>query len=191
MTKELLYLALGSGLLALAFAWWKTSWINKQDPGNEKMVSIGDSIRKGAMAFLKREYRVLVVAVLVVAGLLCCIYHGLERWVAAAFVFGAFCSALAGFFGMRVATASNLRTANAARKGLPQALQVAFSGGAVMGLCVVGLGLAGLVLTFLATVWKTGGTFDSMNLKLVLQIVTGFSMGASSIALFARVGGGI
>ena len=191
MTKELLYLALGSGLLALAFAWWKASWINKQDPGNEKMVHIGNSIRQGAMAFLKREYRVLAVAVVVVAGLLCLIYDGLHRWVAAAFVFGAFCSALAGFFGMRVATASNLRTANAARKGLPQALQVAFSGGAVMGLCVVGLGLAGLVLTFFATVWKTGGTLDNMNMRLVLQIVTGFSMGASSIALFARVGGGI
>jgi K(+)-stimulated pyrophosphate-energized sodium pump len=184
-------MALGSGVLALAFAWWKASWINKQDPGDEKMVSIGDSIRKGAMAFLKREYSVLVVAVLLVAGLLCLIYNGYARWVSAAFVFGAFCSALSGFFGMRVATASNLRTAQAARKGLPAALRVAFSGGSVMGLCVVGLGLAGLVLTFFATVWKTGGTLEHMDLKLVLQIVTGFSMGASSIALFARVGGGI
>ena len=192
--KELVYLALGSGVLALVFAWWKTAWINKQDPGNEKMVSIGDSIRKGAMAFLKREYRVLVVAVLLVAALLCFIYKGEARWVAAAFVFGAFCSALSGFFGMRVATASNLRTANAARKGLPEALRVAFSGGSVMGMSVVGLGLAGLALAFILTAWKTGGDMSSLSsdeLKGILQIVTGFSMGASSIALFARVGGGI
>ena len=194
MMKELLWVALGSGLLALAFAWWKTAWINRQDPGDEKMVSIGDSIRKGAMAFLNREYRVLVVAVLVVAALLFFIYKGQARWVAGAFVFGAFCSALSGFFGMRVATASNLRTANAARKGLPQALRVAFSGGSVMGMSVVGLGLAGLALAFILTAWKTGGNISSLSsdeLKSILQIVTGFSMGASSIALFARVGGGI
>jgi len=195
-TNNLLYAALGSGLVALVFAWWKTQWINRQDPGTDKMQEIGAAVREGAMAFLRREYKVLALVVVLVAILLAWINKGPVRLVAGAFVFGAFCSALSGFFGMRVATASNMRTTNAARKSLPAALQVAFSGGAVMGMSVVGLGLTGLTLTLVVLLKKFGydaeGALDIALVKsTVLPIVTGFSMGASSIALFARVGGGI
>ncbi len=190
MEMNLLYMAIGAGLIALAFAYWKTSWINKQDPGTAKMQEIGAAVREGAMAFLAREYKVLAVVVVIVAVVLAAINKGPVRLVSLAFVFGAACSALSGFFGMRVATAANMRTTNAARKGLAEALQVAFSGGAVMGMSVVGLGLTGLTLTFVVLLKKYG--MDVGVLKLtVLPILTGFSMGASSIALFARVGGGI
>ena len=188
--EKFLYAALGSGVLALAFAAWKTSWIHKQDPGTERMQEIGGSVREGAMAFLKREYSVLAVVVVLVAILLAVINAGAVKLVAAAFVFGALCSGLSGFFGMKVATASNMRTTNAARKGLPEALQVAFSGGSVMGMCVVGLGLTGLSLALWAMTAKFGWDAGVVS-GTILPVVTGFSMGASSIALFARVGGGI
>jgi K(+)-stimulated pyrophosphate-energized sodium pump len=190
MSNSLIYAALASGLVALAFAWWKTQWINKQDPGTEKMQEIGAAVREGAMAFLSREYKVLAVVVVLVAIVLALINSGPVKWVAGAFVFGAFCSGLSGFFGMRVATASNMRTTNAARTSLPAALQVAFSGGAVMGMSVVGLGLFGLTLTFLVLRAVYGFELDAIR-NSVLPILAGFSMGASSIALFARVGGGI
>ncbi|MGD9612915.1 MAG: sodium-translocating pyrophosphatase [Kiritimatiellia bacterium] len=195
-TNNLLYAALGSGLVALLFAWWKTQWINRQDPGTARMLEIGAAVREGAMAFLRREYKVLAIFVIVVAGVLAAINQGPVRLVSLAFVFGAFCSALSGFFGMRVATAANMRTTNAARKSLPAALQVAFSGGAVMGMSVVGLGLAGLTITLLVLLKRFGVEVDGV-LQVdavrnhILPILTGFSMGASSIALFARVGGGI
>ena len=187
---KLLFTALGSGLVALLFAWWKTQWINRQDPGTARMLEIGAAVREGAMAFLKREYKVIAIVVVLVAILLAAINQGSIRLVSLAFAFGAFCSALSGFFGMRVATAANMRTTNAARKGLPAALQVAFSGGAVMGMCVVGLGLTGLTLAMLALTRKFGMDIEMVK-GTVLPIITGFSMGASSIALFARVGGGI
>ena len=188
--EKFLCAALGSGVLALAFAAWKTSWILKQDPGTERMREIGGSVREGAMAFLKREYRVLAVVVVLVAALLAFINTGAVKLVAAAFVFGALCSGLSGFFGMKVATASNMRTTNAARKGLPEALQVAFSGGSVMGMCVVGLGLTGLSLALWGMTAKFGWDAGVVS-GTIFPVVTGFSMGASSIALFARVGGGI
>ena len=184
--------ALAAGLLALLFAWWKALWIGKQDPGTERMREIGGSIRSGAMAFLKREYTVIAVAVVLVAALLAFINKGDARWVAASFVLGAVCSGLSGFFGMRVATAANMRTTNAARKGLPEALRVAFSGGSVMGMCVVGLGLAGLAIALLATFAAFHDPKNVLSVTgTIMPVVTGFSMGASSIALFARVGGGI
>ena len=186
----LVYLAIACGVYALLFAFMKAAWITRQDPGTEKMNEIGAAIREGAMAFLSREYKVLAVVVALVAIVLALINQGPIRLVAGAFIIGAFCSALAGFFGMRVATAANVRTSNAGRHGLPQALQVAFSGGAVMGMCVVGLGLAGLSLVFLALVRRFGFDVDTVK-TTVLPVLTGFSMGASSIALFARVGGGI
>ena len=194
-TSNLLYMALGSGVVALLFAWWKTQWINKQDPGTERMQEIGAAVREGAMAFLSREYKVLAVFVIVVAGLLAFLNVKVTGnkslgLVAVSFVIGAFCSVLSGFFGMKVATAANMRTTNAARKGLPEALAVAFAGGSVMGMCVVGLGLLGL--TALTLVYFKMFGSDSVALtETVLPILTGFSMGASSIALFARVGGGI
>ncbi|MBP5788086.1 MAG: sodium/proton-translocating pyrophosphatase, partial [Kiritimatiellae bacterium] len=186
--EKFLYAALGSGVLALAFAAWKTSWIHKQDPGTERMQEIGGSVREGAMAFLKREYSVLAVVVVLVAALLAVINTGAIKLVAVAFVFGALCSGMSGFFGMKVATASNMRTTNAARKGLPEALQVAFSGGSVMGMCVVGLGLTGLSLALWGMTAKFGWDAGVVS-GTILPVVTGFSMGASSIALFARVGG--
>jgi len=186
----MVYLAIACGVYALFFAFMKASWITRQDPGTDKMKEIGAAIREGAMAFLSREYKVLAVVVALVAVVLALINKGPIRLVAGAFVAGAFCSALAGFFGMRVATSANVRTSNAGQQGLPQALQVAFSGGAVMGMCVVGLGLAGLSLVFLLLVRQFGFGVDTVK-TTVLPILTGFSMGASSIALFARVGGGI
>ena len=189
-TYVILFLALLCGVVALVFARKRTAWIYAQEPGTEKMQEIGAAVREGAMAFLYREYKVLAVFVLVVAAILAYINSGYVKLVAVSFVVGAFCSTLSGFFGMRVATASNMRTTNAARTGLPQALQVAFSGGAVMGMCVVGLGVIGLtVLTMIY--FKIFGTGVEALQGTVLPIVTGFSMGASSIALFARVGGGI
>ncbi|MBN2710055.1 MAG: sodium-translocating pyrophosphatase [Calditrichaceae bacterium] len=182
------YFIVGSGVLALIFALWRSSWIAKQDEGTEKMIEIGLAVREGAMAFLAREYKVLSIFVLAVAVLLYIgnISQGTEL-VAVSFVVGAFCSALAGFFGMRVATLANNRTTQAARTSLNKALIVAFNGGSVMGLSVVGLGIIGLTILF----WVYGGLDSAANLGRVMTILSGFAMGASSIALFARVGGGI
>jgi len=183
-----IWIAVISGVLALLYAFVKSTWISKQDPGNEKMQQIGLAVREGAMAFLAREYKVLSVFVIAVAVLL---FFGNQSkctgLVAVSFVVGALCSALAGFFGMRVATLANNRTTEAARKSLNGALIVAFNGGSVMGMSVVGLGVLGLSILF----WSYGGIEQSANLPHVMTILSGFAMGASSIALFARVGGGI
>jgi K(+)-stimulated pyrophosphate-energized sodium pump len=178
-----------SGVLALAFAFAKAGWINRQDPGNEEMVEIGRAVREGAMAFLAREYRVLAIFVAVVAGLLFFLYSKSgSQLIALSFVVGALCSGTAGFIGMRVATAANHRTTQAARTSLNAALNVAFSGGTVMGMGVVGLGVIGLSVLWIAY-GGTGAT--GSTLERVVQLISGFSLGASSIALFARVGGGI
>ncbi len=182
-------LVIGSGVFAIFFAFWKTSWINKQDQGTEKMQNIGASISDGAMSFLKAEYRVLSVFVFIVAVLLGVANQGNDSsssLVALSFVIGALASALAGFIGMRVATKANNRTTHAARTGLAPALNIAFTGGSVMGLSVVGLGVLGLSTLFIFY----QSYFDS-NYGRILTVISGFSLGASSIALFARVGGGI
>ena len=179
------------GLLGLLFVIVKNNWIAKQEIGNEKMATIANNIAKGAMSFLRAEYRILSIFVLCLAVLL---YvkgsneEGSHGMVALSFVVGAVCSGLAGFIGMRVATKSNVRTTNAARISLGKALEVAFTGGSVMGLGVVGLGVLGLSSLFALyqNIWP-----GTENLTTVLNVLTGFSMGASSIALFARVGGGI
>lgn len=179
------------GVLALAFVFIKSTWVSKQDQGNEKMIRIAKNIADGAMSFLKAEYKILLIFVIALAVLL---YFkgesetGSNGMVAISFVVGAICSALAGFIGMKVATKANVRTTNAARTSLGKALEVAFAGGAVMGLGVVGLGVLGLSGLFMLyqNMWP-----GSENLTLVLNILSGFSLGASSIALFARVGGGI
>jgi K(+)-stimulated pyrophosphate-energized sodium pump len=192
--STLLLLAPIAGALALAYAFIKTGMINKADAGTDKMKEIGAHIREGAMAFLGREYKVLAIFVIIVAVLLAIANGSMEDsspLVGLSFVVGAICSGLAGFFGMRVATAANIRTTAAARDGLNKALAIAFGGGAVMGMSVVGLATLGLGLLLLifANVWNfTGEMSETM---LVLNTVTGFSLGASSIALFARVGGGI
>ena len=185
-------LTLGSGFLALAFAFWKTSWIDRQGQGTEKMRVIGASIADGAMAFLRAEYRVLavfVVAVAIILGVANKDSSDSSAFIALSFLIGAIASGLAGFLGMRVATKSNNRTTNAARESLEEALRVAFSGGSVMGLSVVGLGVLGLGGLFLLYTNMYGS--DSANIGTVLNVLSGFSLGASSIALFARVGGGI
>ena len=190
MIHFVLELAIICSVISLIFAYLKSRWIMRQDSGNERMQEIGGAIREGAMAFLQREYRVLVIFVAVVAILLAATYQGELRWVALSFIVGALCSGLAGNVGMRVATASNTRTARAAETGLNPALKVAFSGGAVMGLSVVGLGLLGLSALFLGYVQFFGSEPDELK-ELVLPVLNGFALGASSIALFARVGGGI
>ncbi len=194
--EQYFYMIPLTGLLALVYALIKSSWVNKQDPGNEKMIEIGTAVREGAMAFLAREYKVLAVFVVAVGALL--FFGNLsdggtsDIWektelVALSFVVGALCSGLAGFFGMRVATAANNRTTQAARQSLNSALGVAFAGGSVMGMSVVGLGVIGLSSLF----YLYGGLCEGDNLQQVMTILSGFAMGASSIALFARVGGGI
>ena len=183
------YLIIGAGAIAILFAFWKTSWIEKQDQGTEKMVGIGHHIAEGAMAFLKAEYRILAIFVVVVAVLLGFGYANNEEsssLVALSFITGALASGLAGFLGMRVATKANNRTTHAARTGLAPALHVAFTGGSVMGLSVVGLGVLGLGSLFLLY----QNIFDG-DYQKILTVISGFSLGASSIALFARVGGGI
>ncbi len=180
----------GAGVLALLFAFSKARWVNKQDPGNEKMVEIGRAVREGAMAFLAREYRVLGIFVAVVAVLLFVFYRGQgTELIAVSFVVGAVCSGIAGFIGMRVATAANHRTTEAARSSLNAALNVAFSGGTVMGMGVVGLGVIGLSGLWIA--YGGSAATEGAALNKVVQLISGFSLGASSIALFARVGGGI
>ncbi|MCZ6805693.1 MAG: sodium-translocating pyrophosphatase [Deltaproteobacteria bacterium] len=186
---KLIYAAPAAGVLALLFAWTKARWVSKQSPGEANMVEIAGQIQEGALAFLRAEYRVLTVFVFVVASILALAYFGdaSRGWqIAGAFVAGATSSAVAGWAGMRVATNANVRTTAAAREGLAPALAVAFNGGTVMGMTVVGLatlGLGGLYILF----------NDVLGWELIrtVNVITGFSMGASSIALFARVGGGI
>jgi len=176
------------GVLALLFVFLKNNWVSKQDVGNEKMARIANNIADGAMSFLKAEYKILSLFVSAVAVLLFFkgqTEAGSNGMVALSFIVGAICSALAGFIGMKVATKANVRTTNAARTSLGKALEVAFAGGAVMGLGVVGLGVLGLSGLF--AIYSGQG----WEITEVLNVLSGFSLGASSIALFARVGGGI
>ncbi len=179
------------GVLALLYVFIKSGWVSKQEVGDAKMARIAKNIADGAMSFLKAEYKILSIFVIAVAILL--FFKGTNEegsngMVAVSFIVGAICSALAGFIGMKVATKANVRTTQAAKTSLGKALEVAFAGGAVMGLGVVGLGVLGLSGLFVVyqSIWP-----GAENLGLVLNILSGFSLGASSIALFARVGGGI
>tara|TARA_Y100001935_G_scaffold43849_1_gene35847 strand:+ start:1361 stop:3484 length:2124 start_codon:yes stop_codon:yes gene_type:complete len=185
--NELLYLIPGSGVIALLFVYLKNNWVASKDVGSEKMERIAKNIADGAMAFLRAEYKILSVFVLITAILLGFKgeSEGSSYLVAVSFVVGALCSGLAGFIGMKVATKANVRTTNAAQESLGKALEIAFSGGAVMGLGVVGLGVLGLGSLFIIY----NGMFQDID--TVIKVISGFSLGASSIALFARVGGGI
>ncbi len=206
MNEALLYVVPVTGILGLIFAWMKASWVSKQEMGTERMIEIAGYVQDGAMAFLTREYKVLIWFVLAVAALLgAANYFGESTitsyknpLIALSFVVGAFCSGLAGWVGMKVATNANVRTTHAARTDLNGALKVAFSGGTVMGMMVVGLGVLGLgVLLLLYGKFGMVGDFTAAgpegkyNLMKVVTVLSGFSLGASSIALFARVGGGI
>ena len=173
------YFAVIAALIGLIVAFCLAAWIKKADEGTDRMKEIAGFIREGAMAFLRREYKTMVIVIVV---LFLLIGLGLQSWTTAVlYLCGALLSVLAGFFGMKVATLGNVRTANAAREsGMDKALKIAFRSGAVMGLCVSGLGLFGL-----------GVVVCTLNLATVTQCVTGFGLGASSMALFGRVGGGI
>ena len=184
MQMSLAVLAPVAAVVALIVAFALTKWITGRDAGNDRMKEISGYIHEGAMAFLTKEYRFMVIVVVVLAVL---IAVAISPLTAGLYVFGALLSVLAGFFGMQVATKGNVRTAAAAEKGgMVQALAVAFRSGAVMGLCVAGLGLLGVGLAVVAIVSATGG-----ELSTLVQCITGFSLGASSMALFGRVGGGI
>lgn len=196
MGANLIYVPIGLAILGLIFMLIKMAWVKKQNPGNERMQEISKSIKQGAMAFLSAEYRLLAIFVVIASGALFGISAVVEttEWVIVpAFVIGAIFSAIAGNIGMRVATEANARTTEAARTSLPKALQVSFGGGTVMGLGVAGLAVLGLslfFLLFLKMFMTDGGNFyDEMT--VVLEALAGFSLGAESIALFARVGGGI
>ena len=190
--ENLVYALPVIGVLALLFVFWRSSWISRQDEGTPRMSRIAHNIAVGSMAFLKAEYRVLSIFVIAVAVLLAIkgtAEANSNALVTLSFIVGALCSALAGFMGMRVATKANVRTTQAARTSLGKALEVAFAGGSVMGMGVVGLGVLGLSLLFILYTSLFGS--DSASMVVVLNVISGFSLGASSIALFARVGGGI
>ena len=186
--ENLLYAVPVVGIVSLVVALVLKNWIGKQDEGNDRMKEIAGYIREGAMAFLGREYK-MVAAFAVVLLLIVAIF--ISPIAAIACLFGAAFSVLAGYIGMKTATDANVRTTNAASKGgMPSALKVAFRGGAVMGLCVVGLGLLGVSVVFIICNLDTG-IFANITIADCATIITGFSLGASFVALFGRVGGGI
>ena len=192
MEQNISYIIPVLGLVALAYTFIRSGWVGKQEVGTEKMARIAKNIADGAMAFLKAEYKVLSVFVIIVAALLAFTANKETSsvLVAFSFVLGAIFSAAAGFIGMRVATKANVRTTNAARTSLAKALEVAFSGGSVMGMGVVGLGVLGLSILYLIY-GNMFGVASQAEVERVINTMIGFSFGASSIALFARVGGGI
>lgn len=194
--SSLFYLIPAFGIIGLLFTIFKSSWISKQEVGSDRMKEISNYIAEGAMAFLKSEYKVMAYYVVIAALLL-----GLMGWsnpnsspaIAIAFVIGAVFSALAGYIGMRVATKANVRTAQAARSSLKKALAVSFTGGSVMGLGVTGLAILGLGSVFIVLLLTIAPSevANAHNVGVAIEVLTGFSLGAESIALFARVGGGI
>lgn len=184
------------GVVALLYTFFQSNWVSKQDAGNEKMKIISGHIADGAMAFLKAEYKILTYFVVVVAILLAVMgmSNANSHWsIGIAFVVGAIFSASAGFIGMKIATKANVRTAQAAKTSLSKALKVSFTGGSVMGMGVAGLAVLGLGALFLIIkqIFAPDATVDSHEMERTIEILTGFSLGAESIALFARVGGGI
>jgi len=196
MGANLIYVPIGLAVVGLIFMLVKMAWVKKQNPGNERMQEISKSIKQGAMAFLSAEYRLLAIFVVIASGALFAISAVVDttHWmIVPAFIIGAIFSAIAGNIGMRVATEANARTTEAARTSLPKALKVSFGGGTVMGLGVAGLAVLGLALFFLLFLKMflvgEGSFYDEMT--VVLEALAGFSLGAESIALFARVGGGI
>jgi K(+)-stimulated pyrophosphate-energized sodium pump len=196
MNENLLLLVPVFGIIALVYTYLKSQWVSKQDAGNQKMMEISNAIAEGAMAFLKAEWKILGYFVVIVAILLGIMAqsNANSHWlIAVAFVIGAVFSAFAGFIGMRIATKANVRTAQAARTSLSKALAVSFTGGSVMGLGVSGLAVLGLggLFIVLRQFFAAGAAVNSHEMLTTIEVLTGFSLGAESIALFARVGGGI
>jgi len=196
MEEYIIYMPIAMALIGLIYMLIKRSWVMKQDAGDGKMKEISDHIYKGALAFLNAEYRLLAVFVVIVSILLAAVAYFVDttHWlIVIAFIFGAIFSAFAGNIGMRIATKTNVRTTQAARTSLPNALKVSFGGGTVMGLGVAGLAVLGLTAFFIIFFqFFMGGVWTSnADMTIVLETLAGFSLGAESIALFARVGGGI
>jgi K(+)-stimulated pyrophosphate-energized sodium pump len=187
---SIIWIALVAAFLGLGYVVYLAHRILRKDPGNEKMVSISKLIQQGAMAFLKREYKSIGIFVIILATIL---FFGISKLTALAFVVGAVCSITAGFIGMRIATSSNARTAQASIKSIGDAIDIAFPGGSVMGMSVVSMGLVGISVLYLIFIWI--GTIRQLDqfhaIVEATKLIAGFSMGASSVALFARVGGGI
>lgn len=196
MEQNLFYLVPVMGIVGLLYTFVKFKWVSKQEAGSDHMIQISRYIAEGAMAFLKAEWKVLSYFVVVVALLLGIMAQGNSAgsWlIAVAFVIGAVCSAVAGYIGMKVATKANVRTAHAARTSLSKALSVSFTGGSVMGLGVAGLAVLGLGSLYLIfkQLFAPEAAANSLEMVRTIEVLTGFSLGAESIALFARVGGGI
>lgn len=192
--NQLIYAVPATGIVAILFMIVRSQWIVKQDAGDDRMKKIAGYIANGAMSFLKAEYRVLAIFVVVASlllGFLSMNNPNSSPMIVVAFISGAVLSATAGFIGMRIATKSNVRTAQAARTSLRKALDISFAGGSVMGMGVVGLGIIGLGVLFIVFMAMFNPNMDDAMMTKVLEVLTGFSLGAESIALFARVGGGI
>ncbi|WP_319378056.1 sodium-translocating pyrophosphatase [uncultured Methanocorpusculum sp.] len=185
---DLIYLAPICAVLGLLFALYSFSIVKKEGSGDEKMQKIAAAIHLGAMVFLNRQYRAIGAFVVVIAIILAIL---ISQWAALCYVIGATLSATAGYIGMHSATKANVRTTNAAKRGIADAVKVSFASGSVMGMSVVGLGLLGLSIVFILLVMINGGFGSVDNVNLVVSILASFGFGASSVALFARVGGGI
>ncbi len=190
------YLVPIMGLIGLMYTFFKFNWVSRQDAGTDRMKEISQYIAEGAMAFLRAEWKILTYFVIIVALLLGYMGWSSEHshWsIALAFIVGAFFSALAGYIGMRAATKANVRTAHAARTSLSKALNVSFAGGAVMGMGVAGLAVLGLGGLFIVLIkyFAPEALANDRAVTTAIEVLTGFSLGAESIALFARVGGGI
>ena len=184
MLEMIPLLAVAAAVASLALAAYYARFVNAADAGSAVMQEIATAIRDGAMAFLRREYRAIAVFVVVLASVVYAVLPALRPWGSLSLVLGAVFSAIAGFVGMRIATAANVRTAQAAREGADKALPLAYRGGAVMGFTVAGLGLLGIALAYLLFV-------QVLRVDDAFQVVAAFGLGGSSIALFARIGGGI
>ncbi|CAM4102895.1 sodium-translocating pyrophosphatase [Gillisia hiemivivida] len=196
MESMIIYAPIVLAIIGLLYMWIKRSWVLKQDAGDGKMKEISDHIYEGALAFLNAEYKLLAIFVVIVSVALAVVSFVVPttHWlIVIAFIFGAFFSALAGNMGMKIATKTNVRTTQAAKTSLPNALKVSFGGGTVMGLGVAGLAVLGLTSFFIFFFWYfMGGEWtNTLDMTIVLETLAGFSLGAESIALFARVGGGI
>ena len=196
MESLAIYMPIILAIIGLIYMVYKKSWVMKQDAGDGKMKEISDHIYEGALAFLNAEYKLLAVFVLVVSLALAgvSVIVPTTHWlIVIAFIFGAFFSAWAGNMGMKIATKTNVRTTQAARTSLPNALKISFGGGTVMGLGVAGLAVLGLTsfFIFFFHYFMNGVWTSTEDMTIVLETLAGFSLGAESIALFARVGGGI
>ncbi|MCB1023433.1 MAG: sodium/proton-translocating pyrophosphatase, partial [Acidobacteria bacterium] len=198
MESTILYLIPGLGIFGLIVMGVQSAWVSKQATGEENMVELSNYIAEGAMAFLKAEWKVLAIFAFFAAIILAwsgTLVETSSPFIAVSFIIGAVFSATAGYIGMNIATKANVRTTQAARTSLKGALKVAFTGGTVMGLGVAGLAVLGLGSLFIVFynvyVVSTGGSVNGVAMETAIEVLAGFSLGAESIALFARVGGGI